>query len=292
MPLPQFAAYINPVLGTLQKLGGSARPSEVIEEVAALLSIPDSVREEKLTNGTPRFDNQIHWARLYLADTGYIDRSRRGVWTLTEKGQQIQQFSNADIRAIVSEVQARSRGEAVYAAQPASSEPLSVEEPTEAAPETATADYREQLLDVIRKLPPVGFERLCQRLLRESGFEQVTVTGRSGDGGIDGDGLLLVNKFVSFRVLFQCKRYQGSVGSPTIRDFRGAMMGRAEKGIILTTGTFTPDARREARRDGAPPLELVDGERLVDLFEELELGLKPRTTYDVDHSFFDDYRHG
>jgi restriction system protein len=248
------------------------------------------VREEKLTNGTSRFDNQIHWARLYLADTGYIDRSRRGVWTLTEKGQQIKQFTDAEIRAIVSEVQVRSRGEIKDAARPDIPERLVTEEPTEAAPETATTDYREQLLDVIRRLPPAGFERLCQRLLRESGFEQVTVTGRSGDGGIDGDGLLLVNKFVSFRVLFQCKRYQGSVGSPTIRDFRGAMMGRAEKGIILTTGTFTPDARREARRDGAPPLELVDGERLVELFEELELGLKPRTTYDVDHEFFDDYR--
>jgi restriction system protein len=289
MPLPQFAAYINPVLATLQKLGGSARPSEVIEEVAAQLAVPDSVREERLSDGKPRFDNQIHWARHYLADTGYIDRSRRGVWTLTDKGQQVKELSDTEIRGIVNHVQARSRGEVAYTASVSAQEPIAAES-TDASPETVTGDYREQLLHMIRTLPPTGFERLCQRLLRESGFEQVTVTGRSGDGGIDGDGLFLVNKFVSFRVLFQCKRYQGSVGSSTIRDFRGAMMGRAEKGIILTTGTFTPDARREARRDGAPPLELVDGERLVDLFEELELGLKPRTTYDVDHTFFDDYR--
>lgn len=291
--LPQFAAYINPVLAILQKLGGSARPAEVVEEIAILLEVPDSVREEKLANGqTARFDNQVHWARLYLAETGYIDRSRRGVWSLTEKGRSAGQLSDAEVRAIVDEVQERARsGSRVAVSRPSSAAPApAVAEPTESPPEAVATDYREELLDTIRDLPPAGFERLCQRLLRESGFEQVAVTGRSGDGGIDGDGLLLVNKFVSFRVLFQCKRYQGSVGSSAIRDFRGAMMGRADKGIILTTGSFTPDARREAHRDGAPPIELVDSERLIDLFEELELGLKPRTTYDVDLAFFEDYR--
>ena len=131
----------------------------------------------------------------------------------------------------------------------------------------AHIDYQSELLDILKSLPPNGFERICQRLLRESGFEQVNVTGRSGDGGIDGIGVLQVNPFVSFKVLFQCKRYQGSVGSSTIRDFRGAMMGRADKGIIMTTGTFTMDAKKEARRDGVTPIELVDGEKLVEMFE-------------------------
>jgi restriction system protein len=127
-------------------------------------------------------------------------------------------------------------------------------------------------------------------LLREHGFEQVTVTGKSGDGGIDGVGILQVNKFVSFNVLFQCKKYEGSVSPSQVRDFRGAMEGRADKGIIITTGFFTSDAKREARRDGAKPIELVDGDKLVELFESLKLGLKPRTTYDVDENFFDEYR--
>lgn len=116
------------------------------------------------------------------------------------------------------------------------------------------------------------------------------VTGRSGDNGIDGEGILEVNPFVTFKVLFQCKRYRGSVGAPVIRDFRGAMLGRADKGIILTTGNFTQDARREARRDGAPPVELVDGDKLVEMFEKLELGLIPRITFDVDQKFFDEFR--
>ncbi len=139
-------------------------------------------------------------------------------------------------------------------------------------------------------LPADGFERLCQRLLRESGFESVTVTGKSGDGGLDGIGVLQVNPFVSFKVLFQCKRYSGSVTPSQVRDFRGAMMGRADKGIILTTGIFTSDAKKEAVRDGVPPIELVDGEKLLDMFETLELGLKPKKAYDIDEKFFDDFK--
>ena len=136
---------------------------------------------------------------------------------------------------------------------------------------------------------PNGFERICQRLLRESGFEQVKVTGRSGDGGIDGHGILQVNPFVSFNVLFQCKRYRGTLSFSIIRDFRGAMMGRADKGIIITTGIFSINAKKEARRDGVPPIELVDGEKLIDMFELLELGLKPRKTYDIDYNFFEEF---
>ena len=151
-------------------------------------------------------------------------------------------------------------------------------------------DHRANLLNLIKSLPPSGFERLSQRLLREAGFQQVVVTGKAGDGGIDGVGILQVNPFVSFNVLFQCKRYQGAVTPSQIRDFRGAMMGRADKGIIITTGSFTLDAKKEARRDGAPPIELVDGDALVQLFEQLQLGLIPRTTYDVDDKFFDDFK--
>jgi restriction system protein len=158
------------------------------------------------------------------------------------------------------------------------------------APEADDTDYRTKLLTILQSLPPEGFERLCQRLLREAGFEQVAVTGRSGDGGIDGHGVLGLNAFVSFRVLFQCKRYVGSVSPSHVRDFRGAMQGRADKGLILTTGSFSADARREASRDGAPPIELVDGEKLVTLFGQLELGLRSVTTYEVDEPFFNEYR--
>jgi restriction system protein len=150
-------------------------------------------------------------------------------------------------------------------------------------------DYRDEVLDVLLKLPPSGFERLAQRLLREGGFTQVVVTGKSGDGGIDGFGTLQINPLVSFKVLFQCKRYANSVPPSHVRDFRGAMAGRADKGIIITTGSFSAEARREATRDGAPPIELIDGEKLIDMLEKLELGLNPVTTYEVEHGFFKDF---
>jgi restriction system protein len=148
------------------------------------------------------------------------------------------------------------------------------------------------LIELLRELPAPGFERFCQRLLRESGFEEVTVTGRSGDGGIDGIGILQVNSLVSFRVLFQCKKYGGSnsVTPSQVRDFRGAMTGRADKGIILTTGSFTSEAKREAVREGAPPIELVDGDKLVAMLEDLELGLLPVRAFQIQRSFFDQFK--
>lgn len=145
-------------------------------------------------------------------------------------------------------------------------------------------------LNLIKSIPPSGFERLTQRLLRESGFQLVSVTGKTGDGGIDGIGTLQINPFVSFNVLFQCKRYQGAVTPSQVRDFRGAMMGRADKGLIITTGTFTLDAKREARRDGVPPIELVDGDMLIEMFERHKLGLIPKRTYKIDVKFFEEYK--
>jgi len=142
-------------------------------------------------------------------------------------------------------------------------------------PDAEFADWRDKLLALLRAMDPSAFERLCQRLLRESGFVKVEVTGRSGDGGIDGTGILQLS-LMSFHVLFQCKRYQGSVGSGAVRDFRGAMMGRTDKGLVITTGTFSPDARREATRDGAPPIDLIDGESLCEKLKELKLGVEIR----------------
>jgi restriction system protein len=210
--------------------------------------------------------------------------SARGVWRLTEQGTHLSP-ATFDFLGLFRKVSKKFQEERRARQDNDNEETIEVSNPEE-----PTEDYRIRLLTILRGLPPDGFERLCQRLLRESGFEQVVVTGRSGDGGIDGMGILQINPFVSFNVLFQCKRYSGSVTPSQIRDFRGAMQGRADKEIILTTGTFTVEAKKEARRDGAPPIELVDGDDLVVLFENLEFGLRPRKTFDVDDKFFDEFR--
>jgi restriction system protein len=271
------------VLQALKQLGGSARPGEVVEVVARLKNISEAQRQEVLNSGGLRFDNQIAFARQYLVWGGYLDSSTRGVWTLTEKGLSCSGLNDAEALELFKEQHA-------LHASPARKEESNGQEEGSPTTEDLPENYKDQLLMTIRQLPPAGFERLSQRLLRESGFEQVHVTGQTGDGAIDGIGFVKVNPFVTFKVLFQCKRYAGGVSASHIRDFRGAMQGRADKGIILTTGTFTKDARAEAVRDGVPPIELVDGEQLVNLFEELELGLKPRKTYDVDMVFFEQFR--
>ena len=280
----QFAQYINPLLTVLENLGGSAKSAEAKAAIADHLRLSDEVLEERLESGSSRFENQVSWARYYLVRSGYIDSSRRGVWALTEKGRGVGALSDQEIKKLVQDVIAEWGSRTKDTGEPTG------DDTEDRSPDEGVGDYRTRLLNLLQGLPAAGFERLCQRLLREAGFEQVTVTGRSGDGGIDGIGILELNAFVSFKVLFQCKRYKGSVPPSAVRDFRGAMVGRADKGLILTTGTFTTESKLEAVRDGVPPIELVDGNKLLQLFEQLELGLEPRTTYDLMESFFDEFK--
>jgi len=281
---PQFVQYFSPVLEALKVLGGSGRPAEVRDWIAANKKISEAEQNETLQSGESRFSNRVAWARFYLVKAGYLDSSTRGVWSLTEKGRTTSLTHEQSI-AIFKDIHQTFHIESEISS-PASEVKVTHEDDS-VAPDDE--DHRSALMRLLQSLPSSGFERLCQLLLRESGFERVTVTGKSGDGGIDGIGILQINPFVSFKVLFQCKRYVGAVTVSQVRDFRGAMMGRADKGIILTTGTFTADAHAEAVRDGVPPIELVDGEKLMDMFESLELGLKPKKAYDIELEFFEKF---
>lgn len=277
----RFTKYFGPLLDALRDLGGSARPSEAAERIAESLGISQAEQDEVLDSGSARFYNAVQWARFYLVREGLIDGSTRGVWTLTPTGASTrltQEQSHAIFLKWV-DVFAKAR-------RKRATEKSEDEEDIDDSQDIVPESHRSQVARIIKAMSASAFERLCQRLLRESGFVSVHVTGRSGDGGIDGVGHLQVNPFVSFRVLFQCKRYGGSVSPSVVRDFRGAMTGRADKGIILTTGTFTNEAKREAYRDGAPPLELVDGDKLIEMFESLEFGLKPIKSFEVNHEFF------
>ena len=282
---PQFLRFFIPILDVLKELGGSGTATEVTDAVIEKLRIPEEEQEETIKSGVSRIRNQVAWARMYLVKSGFVDSSQRGIWSVTEKGLKTP-ISKQDVLTYFKEVQQRIKEQSKNETEPS-------QEPTNNLDEETVVehhDYKTELLNILKTLPPSGFERICQRLLRESGFQQVVVTGKSGDGGIDGHGILQINPVVSFNVLFQCKRYQGAVTASHVRDFRGAMMGRTDKGIILTTGTFTLDAKKEARRDGVPPIELVDGEKLTEMFELLELGLIPRKVYDIDEQFFDDFQ--
>ena len=284
-----FLRFVAPIVETLRELGNSGTAGEVTDRVLDRLGVSEAEQEETTSNGHSRVRNQIGWARFYLAKAGYLDASERGVWSLTEKGR-TEKLDPESVHAMFKAVQRQFPRKKAKADSDGPVLPEEEEDDETAGEEIK--DYKARLIDVLRALPPSGFERICQRLLRESGFQQVIVTGKSGDGGIDGHGVLEVNPLVTFKVLFQCKRYgdNTAVTPSQVRDFRGAMQGRADKGLIVTTGVFTSDARKEATRDGVPPIELVDGEKLVAMFERAKLGLRPIQTFEVEDTFFDEFR--
>lgn len=284
----EFVRWFAPLLQALKDLGGSAAPREASERVAEIEKVPDALRNEVLRTGQERFHNQVCWARQYLVWEGLIDSGKRGVWSLTPKGVATQLDAKSAREIYIEQVRKRAaiRKPSVVTvdnAQDSNDKP-------EDTPQSDEDASLERFLRVVKDLSPNGFERLSMRLLREAGFERVSVTGRSNDGGIDGVGVLQLNDLVSFNVVFQCKKWEGSVPPKEIRDLRGAMAGRAEKGIFLTTSAFTSSARAEAERPGAAPIELVDGEKLFEMFKRYELGLKPRTVFDIDLAFFEQFR--
>lgn len=279
MAVPKYDDLFNPLLTAMHKLGGSASVSEQEDEVAAILKLSDLDVAEIHRGSRTEVSYRLAWARNWLKHYGVLDNSARGIWALTALGQQTQTVDKAAVKKAVNAL--------VRAQQVGGQSEAATQLPDELAQDT----WEDGLLDTIRRVSPGAFERLCQRVLRESGFIHVEVTGRVGDGGIDGKGVVRVGGLLSFHVIFQCKRYQGSVSSSAVRDFRGAMVGRADKGLFITTGTFTKDARAEAQRDGAPPIDLIDGETLVVKLKELRLGVRVTAKMieqvEIDQAFFD-----
>jgi restriction system protein len=257
-----------PLLSALRKLGGSASIDEMYEEVVeeqgfseealAVLQNPEKTNQTKI-------GYRLAWARTYLKKAGYLENSSRGVWALTEKARSI---DSIDPKTVVSQVRQNDE-----LSQPDSKDDCERVVDSEKPDEVLL--WRERLHKLlIDEMSPDAFERLTQRMLRESGFIHVEVTGRTGDGGIDGKGIARINGLMSFHIAFQCKKYKGSVGAPEIRDFRGATAGRADRGLFITTGSFTKAAIEEANRDGVAPIDLIDGDQLADKLKELSLGVK------------------
>jgi restriction system protein len=278
MAIPTHDNLFNPIIKALHELGGSGSVSEIEEKVADSLGLTEAEINEIHSGNRTKFSYNLSWARNYLKRFGILENSSRGIWALTHKGGEIQSVDKDEVNRFV---RALDR------------EPESIE--SEATKGDESVDnpklWEEELLEKILQLTPEAFERLCQRILRESGFVQVEVTGRSGDGGIDGRGIIKIGGLLSFRIIFQCKRYSGSVSSQQIRDFRGAMTGRADKGLFITTGTFTRDAKQEATRDGAPLIDLLEGDDLVEKLRELKLGVKLKTeeVVEVDKEWFSNF---
>ncbi len=254
----------------LRDLGGSGSVDEIYEKVVENLKLSEevlAVLHDPETSNRTEVQYQLAWAYTYLKKYGLLESSSRGIWTLAKKAESVTQVDSKAVQRFVREAARKNRE--LRTIKPSQDESVQEGE----APEEVQS-WRSALHNVLtKKMSASAFERLIQRLLRESGFIQVEVTGRSGDGGIDGKGIARIHGFMSFHVVFQCKRWQGVVGSGEIRDFRGAMVGRADKGLFITTGSFSRDALKEAVRDGAPPIDLIDGDQLAEKLKDLKLGV-------------------
>ncbi|WP_286392231.1 Mrr restriction system protein [Pseudanabaena mucicola] len=283
LQIPNAVGLFVPVLQALKNLGGSGSIEEITDEILRILNLPDEVLNILHGNTSQsELEYRSSWSRTYLKKYGLIENSARGVWSLTSTSINLDDIDPKGIVKVVKgKVNSGNTKDDFANIDNVNEMVASVEHLEEIA-------WHQRLHNLLLSLQPDAFERLIQRLLRESGFIQVQVTGKSGDGGIDGVGIARINGFLSFHVLFQCKRYQGSVSASQIRDFRGAMQGRTDKGLFVTTGTFTRDAVKEATRDGAPPIDLIDGEQLVNRLKDLKLGvnIKMIESVEVDLDWF------
>lgn len=272
--VPKFDKLISPTVRALKALGGSATNDEIHDKIVELMGLPQGIVEIPYKFSGTLLRYRLHWARTYLKKVGAVENAKRGFWTLNPKGRDM---SESDIGDIPRDVRAMDR----LLRPEASKQEVDAGD----IADDGEIDWMGILLNVLKKMPSDGFERLCQRILRESGFTKVEVTGRSGDGGIDGNGVLRVQL-----VSFQCKRWKDVVGPAVVRDFRGAMVGRADKGLIMTTGRFSVEARREAIRDGAPAIDLLDGDELCQLLKGLGIGVKVIQVeqIEIEEAFFSD----
>lgn len=287
--VPRYHELLWPALLAISELGGSASISEMVDAVVKREDFSDDQQAVLHLDGPEtEIGYRLAWARTYLKGMGLLTNSARGVWVLTDDAVSLLTDSKANEEEKRAHVQMLLSAFIAELRKDRKKKSSKSDDANDSGP-GEDPSWKEQLLDRLMAMPPDGFERLTQRLLREADFDSVKVTGQSGDGGIDGLGVYRMG-LVSFPVFFQCKRYRGSVGPGAVRDFRGAMAGRGDKGLLITTGTFTADSKRESTRDGAPPIDLIDGDRLCELLKRYDLGVTTdiRTVEDVhiDSSFF------
>ena len=286
--IPRYNKLIMPAFTALKELGGSGTNDEILNQVIKDLNIPDEVAD--ITHmgkvNQNELSYQLAWARTYLSKYGVIQNSARSVWSITPNFVGVDVLDEKEIVASVVKKNAEKRNKPATVTttedSPEDDDPTNDDEefPDEIKP------WKEKLAEILQTMDPYGFERLTQRVLRECGFSQVEVTKKSGDGGIDGTGKLKINGIFSFNVAFQCKRYSGVVGAPDIRDFRGSLTTNIEKGLFITTGTFSKAAREEACSPGKQQIDLLDGEEFINKLTEYEIGVHPITTYAIDEEFF------
>lgn len=281
---PTRQELVGATFSAMVACNGSATNEEIQEHVISILELPDSVINVMHADNTQtRLQYELRWARTYLKKYGAIENSVRGIWSIASGFENSTEIDGSHVCKKVREMDASSK-----MGQP-TPEKKDITELQDQ--EKDEEPWRVELSKVLHTMDPYGFERLTMRLLRECGFSKVSVTKKSGDNGIDGYGKLSLNGIVTVNVAFQCKRYAGLISNAQIRDFRGSLSAGIEKGIFITTGAFSNAAVQEALDSGkTPTIDLIDGEDLINLLLEHELGVSKevKTVYIVNKTFFDE----
>lgn len=280
--MPNYSDLINPTLVALQELGGSGTINEIYSEVLKNMQLSEKIIDFQHSDKSSQTEIQyrLAWARTYLKIYGIIEKTQRGVWAILPEHKDKQSVDIDDCINTVRSLSVKKKDSNFDPKKDENLEDDGVELPDENRP------WRERLLHILLSMNPFSFERLTQRMLRESGFYEVEVTKKTGDGGIDGYGRVKINGMISFKVAFQCKRYSGSVPSSDIRDFRGSLTTDIEKALFITTGTFSKPARDEAMTSGKIQIDLIDGEDFIDRLAKYNIGLTPVTEYEIDEKYF------
>ena len=302
--IPDFQSCMRPALAHLAD-GQLHRSREVKETLADLFGLTDSERAELLPSGRQRvIDNRVGWALTFLSQAGLVDRPSRGVVKISDEGRKalVVNKKRIDMKVLEQypsylEFRQRTR-DAKPATTPEAVEHATVQVSPEDLLATAVAENKAALEGELLKralgLDPTGFELLVLRLLGAMGYGKAGMldhSGKSGDGGID--GIISQDPLGLDRIYLQAKQYatDRTVGRPTLQAFAGALLAaQGDRGVFLTTASFTREAIDEARRVNLR-IELIDGKRLAELMLRHGVGVQPKTSvtlYDLDEDFFEE----
>lgn len=291
MELPKFHETFNPILRVLENgeiIHHRIMTEKVIKQFYS--DLPPELLEEKTKSGDILIYNRIAWGKSYLKKGGYIEFPERGLVKITPKGK-----SAIEKNITLSDVESSENFLEFYNEEDSKIRNLEKSTSTETPQDLIDFGFnkidnsvKEELLDKLKTIDPFYFEKVILILLKKMGYGDFIETAKTGDGGID--GIINEDKLGLDKIYIQAKRYgENKVREKDIRNFIGAMSGDTQKGVFVTTSNFDVGAVKKAH-DAHHTIILINGEKLVDLMHQYNVGIQVKATYELkelDIDFFE-----
>ena len=272
--LPEYFKYVRPVIEVQQELGGSAKPAKVLDLLIDKVGYAKKPSTQPVNPCPSKIGNEMQKVRKVLLHAGLLDSSHKGVWRLTKIGlatdlSDINLYHLNELRKKAEKEYRENRKTKINTASLQSETTVYHKKSI-----GVCVDRRRPLLDHLKTLSPADLKKICQEVLCRSGFEGINIIRESSENCLEGECIFQKNLFMLPDVLFQFKCVEDSIKAEEIRDFRRDMRRRADKGIFMTIGFFTEEAKQEAQRDGVSPVVLIDGKKLVGMIKKFKIRLK------------------